>query len=68
MAAKCRQKRQEMPNYVFNYDAYEAAQKNYRRQLRQNPYFKELIKYKQTSFYKTAIEECSYLKDFILTR
>ena len=65
MAVKCRQKQQEMPSYVSNYNAYDAAQKNYDNVMRHNPYFKDLQLYKQTAFYKTAVAECSYLRDFI---
>ncbi|MGI4805558.1 MAG: hypothetical protein ACRYFL_12355 [Janthinobacterium lividum] len=65
MAAKCQQKQQEIPSYMSNYETYEAAQKKYGKQMRQNLYFKELQQYRQTAFYKMAVTECSYLKDFI---
>ena len=68
MAAKCQQKQQQMPDYLSDYQAYEAAQKNYSRQMRQNTYFNELTQYKQTRFYKTAVQECSYLRDFITAK
>lgn len=65
MIAKCQQKQQQMPSFIYNYAAYDAAQKNYDKQMRHNPYFKELAQYKRTSFYKTAVGECSYLRDFL---
>lgn len=65
MAAKCQQKQQQMPSFIYNYAAYDAAQKNYGKQMHHNPYFKELAQYKRASFYKTAVGKCSYLRDFL---
>ena len=68
-AAKCWQKEQELPDYLsIVYNQHDAAQQNYSKKMRHNPYFKELEPYKQTSFFKTAVGECSYLKDFLAGR
>ncbi|WP_345950019.1 hypothetical protein ABDD95_00910 [Mucilaginibacter sp. PAMB04274] len=65
MAAKCEQKEHEAPSFGDDYDAYKKLEKLYTEQLRQNSYFKEMQQYKTTAFYKKAINECSYLSDFI---
>jgi hypothetical protein len=62
MAAKCEQKKHEQPDFS---DDYEARQKTYLSQLRENSYFKEMEEYRATAFYKQAVNECSYLADFI---
>ncbi|MEX8549221.1 MAG: hypothetical protein V5804_16595 [Mucilaginibacter sp.] len=68
-AAKCWQKEQELPDYLsIVYNQHDAAQQNYSKKMRRNPYFKQLEPYKQTSFFKTAVGECSYLKDFLAGR
>ena len=65
-AAKCWQKEQELPDYLtIVYNQHDAAQQNYSKKMRHNPYFKELEPYKRTSFFKAAVNECSYLKDFL---
>jgi hypothetical protein len=62
MAAKCKQKQIPAPEYIGfgNPDtAYSKAERN-------NPYFAELEKnYSKTAFYKQAVNECSFLKDFL---
>ncbi len=64
MAAKCRQKQIYAPNY--NDDDYETGRLNYGKLVRQNPYFRELRNnYKTTTFFKRAVNECSYLQDFL---
>ena len=76
MAAKCKQKRiayPKFPDYTRNdktfnslYLQYDKEGKKYRRNLRRNPYFSELRDhYSKTAFYKLAINECSYFRDFI---
>jgi hypothetical protein len=62
MAAKCKQKQIPAPEFIGfgNPDAaYSKAERN-------NPYFTELeTNYSKTAFYKQAVNECSYLKDFL---
>ena len=65
MAAKCEQKEHEAPSYMDDYDTYDKREKQYLSKLRQNSYFKQLQQYKTTAFYKKAVNECSYLSDFI---
>ncbi len=66
MVARCWQKEQELPDYLtMDYNFYQEAQKNYSKQMRRNPYFKEFSQYRKTSFYKIAVDECSYLRDFL---
>jgi tetratricopeptide (TPR) repeat protein len=56
MAAKCQQK--QIP--------FDEADSNYDMLVRQNPYFRELRDgYKKTAFFKRAVNECSYLQDFL---
>ena len=67
MAAKCSQKEYTMPAYdVLNYDE---LKKVYHHNIRSNTYF-TLFKsdFKKTLFYKKAVGECSYLKDFIVAK
>lgn len=64
MAAKCDQKQHEAPSYT-DYETYDKQEKAYMKMLRQNSYFKEMQLYKNTAFYRRAVEECSYLSDFI---
>lgn len=61
MAAKCRQKQVRVPGEEWiEYDA------RYERAIRLNPYFKTLRDgYSKTAFYKLAVNECSYLRDFL---
>ncbi|RFZ92795.1 hypothetical protein D0C36_15475 [Mucilaginibacter conchicola] len=67
MAAKCRQKQIRIPNYRDS--DYETADLNYSRLVRQNAYFKQLGDgYKGTAFFKRAVNECSYLQDFLKGR
>ncbi len=65
MAAKCHQKQVVYPEYdATNFDD---LQKLYLLQIKNNTYFTTLkTTYKKTVFYKRAVGECSYLKDFIL--
>jgi len=65
MAAKCEQKQYEAPSFMDDYDTYDKREKAYTKQMKRNTYFTELQQYKTTAFYQTAIEECSYLSDFI---
>ncbi|AMR33997.1 hypothetical protein A0256_22380 [Mucilaginibacter sp. PAMC 26640] len=65
MAAKCEQKEHVAPSFMDSYDTYEKRQKLYLKQLKQNSYFKEMQQYKTTTFYQTAVNECSYLSDFV---
>ncbi|OKS87445.1 hypothetical protein RG47T_2906 [Mucilaginibacter polytrichastri] len=65
MAAKCEQKQYEAPSFVESYDTFDKHEKAYLKQLTHNKYFIDLQQYKTTSFYKEAVDECSYLRDFI---
>jgi hypothetical protein len=74
MAAKCKQKQMQFPDeypaYLtgkkYDLDESNSATKKYDRSLRQNPYFKTLQKdYSKTAFFKLAVSECSYLRDFL---
>ena len=66
MAAKCAQKQIIAPDDVGwsqrEYGAYDQA-------VRRNPFFTDLRKnYSTTAFYKTAMHECSYFRDFLAGR
>lgn len=65
MAAKCFQKEYVAPSFLDDYETYEEREKAYNKQLRENSYFKEMEQYKSTGFYRKAVNECSYLSDFI---
>lgn len=67
MAAKCKQKEHQAPSFTnyTDYKGYEQRQIKYEAMLKQNKYFNEMQQYKNTAFYKQAITECSYLRDFI---
>lgn len=59
MAAKCREKQYVAPDYFEN-------DKKYDYKVRHNPYFAVLKNtYGNTAFYKEAVEDCSYLRDFL---
>ncbi len=64
MAAKCEQKQYEAPSYT-DYENYDKNQKKFEALLKQNSYFGQMQPYKNTAFYKQAVNECSYLRDFI---
>jgi hypothetical protein len=67
MAAKCRQKQAEAPNYTA--PDFDELQKTYQLKLRGSEYFTDLKEnYKRTAFYKKAVGECSYLKDFVVEK
>jgi hypothetical protein len=65
MAAKCEQKEHEVPSYLDDYNTYDKREKAYWKTIRQNSHFKEMQEYKSTAFYKRAVNECSFLSDFI---
>lgn len=67
MAAKCRHKQVDYSMYSFKTEAiYNAELNRYNIAVRQNSYFRELRNnYKTTAFYKRAVNDCSYLRDFI---
>jgi hypothetical protein len=70
MAAKCKQKQIKLPSYSdyqnYNYTKFQDAGKDYDKAVRRNPYFAELQKgYSKTAYYKLAVNECSYLRDFL---
>ncbi len=70
MAAKCRQKQIKLPSYSdfpdYNYTKLQDAEKLYDKAVRRNPYFAELQKsYGKTAYYKLAVNDCSYLQDFL---
>ncbi|MEZ2336120.1 hypothetical protein AB6735_10820 [Mucilaginibacter sp. RCC_168] len=72
MAAKCRQKQIKMPSYSdfpdYNYTKLQNAEKSYDQAVRRNPYFAELQKsYGKTAYYRLAVNDCSYLRDFLKT-
>lgn len=70
MAAKCKQKQIRWPSYSdfsdYNFNNMDKAQKAYDLAVRRNPYFTELQKsYGKTAYYKLAVSDCSYLRDFL---
>jgi hypothetical protein len=69
MMAKCSQKQVQQPQYQDfpnKYDAYEIADKKYLPVFKSNKYFPQLQRdYGSTTFYKQAVNTCSYLKDFL---
>ncbi|MDN5288624.1 MAG: hypothetical protein JWR38_4898 [Mucilaginibacter sp.] len=71
MAAKCKQKQIKLPSYIddyrsYNYTKFKGAEKDYDKAVRRNPYFAELEKgYSKTAYYKLAVNECSYLRDYL---
>jgi hypothetical protein len=74
MAAKCHQKQIIIPSdygkYLtgrkYDFDESTVSTKKYNAAVRHNPYFKTLQQeYSKTAFYKTAIQDCSYFRDFI---
>jgi len=61
MAAKCKQQQ-----FIGDWKYRVGADGEYNRNVRNNPYFVNLRKdYARTAFYKTAVNECSYFRDFI---
>ncbi len=67
MAAKCRQKQAEAPSYTA--PDFDELQKTYQLQLRSSELFADLkANYKRTAFYKRAVGDCSYLKDYIIEK
>jgi hypothetical protein len=64
MAAKCEQKEHDAPSYT-DYETYDKQEKAYWKVIRHNNYFKEMEQYKTTAFYRRAVNECSFLSDFI---
>jgi len=67
MAAKCRQTRiYEPQDWAIDKAIYEFKTSRYEKALRNNFYFTTLkVDYSKTKFYKTAINECSYFRDFL---
>lgn len=69
MLAKCEQKKIINTSYgnVYNYDEnYEVTRNKFMAANFNNPYFKELkAKYAITPFYKIAVNQCSYFKEFL---
>lgn len=68
MMAKCAQKQVRRPQYEdFNYEweKYDAADKNYMKDFMNNKYFPQLKKeFETTKFYQDAFNTCSYLRDY----
>jgi hypothetical protein len=63
MAAKCSEKQIIAPNDV-GWSGRDAG--DYDKAVRHNTYFAELKKiYTKTAYYKLAVNECSYLRDFL---
>jgi hypothetical protein len=71
MAAKCRQKRVRMnldDSQGYDYNKRTRAWNKYVKDITRNPYFADLKNnYPKTAFYKTAVHECSYFRDFLST-
>jgi len=67
MAAKCRGNRYKGAADEFEqYKMFQRHNADYSKEIKRNDYFKQLQKnYSTTHFYKTAVDECSYLRDFI---
>ncbi|WP_344757790.1 hypothetical protein [Mucilaginibacter dorajii] len=69
MAAKCRQKRISLDfddSNGYNHARRKLAREKYAKEITRNPYFTDLQKkYNGTAFYKVAVNECSYFRDFI---
>ena len=73
MAAKCRQTQIPVPGSWeqrladAKYDIkFDGDDHGYSKALRNNYYFSELKKnYSKTEFYRTAVTDCSYLRDFL---
>jgi len=67
MAAKCRQKQITQPEYDYNNERKsKIALAAYQKRVKHNPYFEVLAKtYSKTEFYKTAVHDCSYLRDYL---
>ncbi len=67
MAAKCKQNRYKGSDDAFwHYKYFHQQAGKYKNEIRRNPYFKELSKgYSRTRFYKIAVDECSYFRDFL---
>jgi len=67
MAAKCKQNRYKgYDNEYWNYEFNDKHTDDFRNGIRSNEYFKQLHKsYSATHFYKIAVSECSYFRDFL---
>ena len=72
MMAKCAQKQVPQPQYEdfsFDWEKYDAAQKEYFPRFKQNKYFPAFVKeYSKTPFFRQAFNTCSYLQDFVNKR
>lgn len=73
MAAKCLNSRVKYPNVPYDVENWseqnDIAARKYYMMLINNKYFAELKKnYSTTPFYVTAVNECSYLRDFVSRR
>ena len=75
MAAKCRQTQITVPASWeerlgdLKYDIkFDGNDRGYRKALRNNHYFRDLRdNYSKTEFYKIAVSDCSYFRDFLTT-
>ncbi|RZM28785.1 MAG: hypothetical protein EOO88_07545 [Pedobacter sp.] len=67
LLAKCDQKQHVRPEYSgkMDYEQYQKLEKAFDASLRTSSYFNEMKAYSGTKFYQVAVEECSYLRDFI---
>ena len=67
MTAKCRQNRYKGVDDEFeHYKMFSENDSTFQKEIRRNPYFFELNKnYHATAFYRTAVHECSFLRDFL---
>lgn len=68
MMAKCSQKQISQPRYDYrlSYSRYQDGMKLYKESFENNRYFPEFTaQYSNTSFFQTAYNSCSYLRDFV---
>jgi len=67
MAAKCRQNCYKGSDDEFvHYTFFQKHNNDFRNEIKRNDYFKQLRKsYSETHFYRIAVNECSYLRDFL---
>jgi len=69
MLAKCAQKQFTFSEELHPWDFRDKNSPFVVKSIHGNPYFKELSdSYARTAFYKAAVGECSYLRDFISGR
>jgi len=69
MAAKCKQQHYNGVDDEFsNYKFFQKHSPDFQKQILHESYFEELKKYySKTLFYRRAVNECSYLSDFLVS-